>query len=97
MVYVEQDSVLVIHNQDTFYALQGLCPHQHLPLIGGQVWEGVLDCPWHHVQYDLRTGENLYPRRVYPLEVLPRLREQVAPLQVYPVRIVEESIQIGVL
>ena len=96
MVEVEQCSILLVNDQGTFYALQGLCGHQNLPLVGGQVWRGVLDCPWHHFQYDIRTGENLYPRRVYPLNALPHLRQQVSSLMTYPVRVVDREVQLGV-
>ncbi|PSB06191.1 Rieske (2Fe-2S) protein [filamentous cyanobacterium CCP1] len=97
LVEVEQQPVLLIHESDGFYAVEGLCSHQNLPLEGGQVWRGVLDCPWHHFQYDIRTGENLYPQRVYPLDALPQLRSQVNPLKTYPVRIVNQEIQIQLI
>lgn len=95
MVEVRQCPILLVNDRGAFYALQGLCRHQNLPLAGGKVWQGVIDCPWHHFQYDIRTGENLYPRRVYPLDSLPHLREQVHPLSVYPVRVVDEDLQVG--
>ncbi|MCX7593938.1 MAG: Rieske 2Fe-2S domain-containing protein [Fischerella sp.] len=88
--------ILLVNDQGEFYALQGLCGHQNLPLAGGKVWQGVLDCPWHHFQYDIRTGENLYPKRIYPLNALPKLREQVSSLRTYPVRVVDEQVQVGV-
>ncbi len=95
-VEMGQCSILVINQGGEFFALQGLCAHQGLPLAGSKVWQGVLDCPWHHFQYDIRTGENLYPRRVYPLDALPRLREQIAPLQTYPVRVVNQEVQVEI-
>ena len=55
------------------------------------MWGPLLDCPWHHFQYDVRTGENQFPRNVYP-EDLPGLDEQVKPLRVYPVEIREGEI-----
>jgi nitrite reductase/ring-hydroxylating ferredoxin subunit len=97
MVQVGQYSVLLVNDGGAFYALQGLCAHQKLPLVGGQVWQGVLDCPWHHFQYDIQTGENLYPRRVYPLDALPYLRDQISPLHTYPVQVVDGNVQVGVV
>lgn len=88
--------ILLVNDLGKFYALQGLCGHQNLPLEGGKVWQGVIDCPWHHFQYDIRTGENLYPKRIYPLNALPKLHEQISSLRVYPVRIVDEQLQVGV-
>lgn len=96
MVQVGQCPILLVNDGGTLYALQGLCAHQSLPLVGGSVGQGVLDCPWHHFQYDLRTGENLYPRRVYPLNVLPHLRQQVASLITYRLQVVNGQVQVEV-
>jgi len=43
-----------------------ICPHQGLELDEGVLWEDEVDCPHHHYTYDPRTGENLYPKRVFP-------------------------------
>jgi len=94
-IWIGERRILIVNDGRTFYALQGLCGHQNLPLEGGRIWQGTIDCPWHHFQYDLKTGENLYPRRIYPLEALPRLRQQVQPLQTYPVRVVDSELQVG--
>lgn len=96
LVKVGQCPILIINNRGEFHALQGLCPHQGLSLAGGEIWRGVLDCPWHHFQYDIHTGENLYPQRVYPLDSLPQLRQQIAPLKTYSVRIVNQEIQVEI-
>ncbi|NJL35912.1 MAG: Rieske 2Fe-2S domain-containing protein [Leptolyngbyaceae cyanobacterium SM1_4_3] len=95
-IQLGQCSILLINEAGSFYALQGVCPHQDLPLADGKIWKGVLDCPWHHFQYDIRTGENLYPRRVYPLRTLPHLCDQVRSLQTYPVQIVGQEVQVGI-
>lgn len=73
------------------FALDGLCPHQGKLLDGAAVWDHVLDCPWHHFQFDVRTGENLYPRNVYPRD-MPELEAQVRPLRTYPVHVQEGEI-----
>ncbi len=95
-VQVGQCTILLVNDRGEFYALQSLCGHQNLPLVGSKVWQGVLDCPWHHFQYDIRTGENLYPKRVYPLNALPNLRQQIKPLCTYPVRVVNQKVQVGI-
>ena len=96
MVAIGKCQILLVNDGGAFYALQGMCGHQNLPLAGGKVWQGVLDCPWHHFQYDIQTGENLYPRQVYPLSVLPQLHQQVSPLVTYPVRVVAAVVQVGI-
>ena len=88
--------VVVVRAGRDLYALHGLCSHQGRPLEGGAVWKGMLECPWHHFQYDLATGENVYPKRVYPLQVQPQLRRQVRSLRTYPVRERDGYIEVGV-
>lgn len=50
----------------TVVAFGHICPHQERELDEGMLWEGEIDCPHHHYTYDPRTGENLYPKRVFP-------------------------------
>jgi nitrite reductase/ring-hydroxylating ferredoxin subunit len=88
-------SLVLVRSDGQCYALQGRCPHQDLTLAGARVWQGVLDCPWHHFTYDVRTGENLYPRHTYPLCAQPQLGRQVVPLCTYPVRLVAGAIEVG--
>jgi nitrite reductase/ring-hydroxylating ferredoxin subunit len=40
----------------------------------------------HHFTYDVRTGENLFPKNVYPASMT-HLRRQVIPLRTYRVRV----------
>jgi len=96
LVQVENLPILIVNDRGQFYALQGLCGHQQRSLAKATVWQGLIDCPWHHFQYDIRTGENVYPRCVYPLEALPHLRQQLEPLRTYSVRIVEQYVQVKI-
>jgi nitrite reductase/ring-hydroxylating ferredoxin subunit len=59
-----------------------VCPHRGEDLTGGLVYFGAIDCPLHHYLYDLRTGENRYPRNVFPADKAACL----APLTLYPAR-----------
>lgn len=88
--------IVLVNDEGQIYALYGLCSHQQRPLEGGTVWKGVLDCPWHHFQWDVRTGENIFPRNVYPLDSKPHLREQVRTLPTYPVSVVDGYVEVAV-
>ena len=77
--------MILAHYQGRIYALGGVCPHRRNPLEGAVLWDHLIDCPFHHFQYDLRTGRNHYPRNVYPAD-LPRLQNQLGPLEVFPVK-----------
>jgi 3-phenylpropionate/trans-cinnamate dioxygenase ferredoxin subunit len=83
--------VILANWNGRIYALYGLCPHQNNPLEDATMWDHLLDCPWHHFQYDVRTGENVFPKNVYPTDY-PQLREQLRPLRTYPVQMKDGEI-----
>jgi 3-phenylpropionate/trans-cinnamate dioxygenase ferredoxin subunit len=60
------------------YALEGICTHEELSLDGGEVEDGVLECPWHGARYEVCTGR---------VRALPATR----PLRTYPVRVDAEG------
>jgi nitrite reductase/ring-hydroxylating ferredoxin subunit len=86
--YREVGSIpLVLANwQGRIYALHGLCPHRLNPLKGAHLWGHLIDCPWHHFEYDIRTGENYFPKNVYPKDYV-ALEEQLRPLRTYRVEL----------
>jgi phenylpropionate dioxygenase-like ring-hydroxylating dioxygenase large terminal subunit len=58
-------------------AFGATCPHQGNPLDEARIWCDELDCPYHHYTYDLRTGHNGYPARVFPAHKRAELRDLV--------------------
>lgn len=56
VVDVEGNRLAVFRHQGEFFALDETCPHRGGPLHEGMVQEGVLACPWHLWQFDLKTG-----------------------------------------
>lgn len=82
-VVVAGKPVLLARLEDGSVAASSpVCPHRGEDLSGGMVYMGAIDCPLHHYLYDLRTGENRYPRNVFPADVAARLK----PLPLYPVK-----------
>jgi nitrite reductase/ring-hydroxylating ferredoxin subunit len=77
-------AVLLIHGPDGIHALQPLCPHARLPLVGGKIVGGHFLCPHHGARFDLTSG---MPVRPIPV---------AAPLVIYPVRIENEQIFVAV-
>lgn len=88
--------VLLVNVEGRVHALQAFCPHRAAPLQEGTLWGAVIECPWHHYRYDARSGENLYPRNVYP-DDLPFVQRDLRPLRRYAVRVEGDDIwvQIG--
>lgn len=78
--------VLLANFEGVIYAVSGICLHQMNPLEGAIMWGPFIDCPFHHFQYDCRTGENHFPANVYPKD-MPHLRDQLRPLKPYKVEI----------
>ena len=87
--------VLLANYEETIYAVSGICPHQMNPLEGATMWGPLVDCPWHHFQFDCRTGANHFPANVYPKD-LQHLRKQVAPLKRYAVEIRDGEVWVNI-
>src|SRR5690606_24907051 len=63
--------ILLCEVEGEVYALDGICTHEDLPLDGGEVEDGILECPWHGARYEVCTGQ---------VRALPATR----PLRTYP-------------
>ena len=83
---LESGPVVLANYQGSVYALSGLCLHKLNPLDGAALRGPHIDCPYHHYQYDVRTGANHYPQSAFPPE-LAGLDGQLKPLRVYPVEV----------
>jgi nitrite reductase/ring-hydroxylating ferredoxin subunit len=82
-VWIEGEKVLLARLDDgTLAAAVSTCPHQGADLTEGMLYMDAIDCPLHHYLYDLRTGENRYPRNVFPAHLAARL----ASLRLYSVK-----------
>jgi 3-phenylpropionate/trans-cinnamate dioxygenase ferredoxin component len=79
LFFVDAKPVLIAHQKDRYYAVDGICPHKGFELEGAVLWDGVVECPWHRYQYDLCTGENRVPKDIYPRE----LAERIEPIATY--------------
>lgn len=83
---LDSGPVLLANYEGTIYALSGICLHKLNPLDGATMWGPHIDCPYHHFQYDARTGANYFPQNVYPKD-LPHLNTQLGSLKTYPIEI----------
>jgi len=92
---LDSGPILLANHQGTIYAVSGLCPHKLNPLEGAVLWGALIDCPWHHFQFDCRTGENHYPANVYP-EELQHIRKQTIALSNYAVEIRDDEVWVHV-
>ena len=81
-------SVVLANCDGQIYAVDGLCPHKGFELDNAQLFGCVIECPWHRYQYDVRTGENCYPRNVYPCD----LPVPVQPIATHRVELIGSEI-----
>lgn len=68
------DHVIALFQIDgEFYALDNNCPHRGGPLGEGDVEEGLVTCPWHGWQFDIKSGASpINPAacvKTYPVKV----------------------------
>ena len=85
---LDSRSVTIVNDGGRFYAVDGLCPHKGFELDHAFIVHGCVECPLHGYQYDLRTGENVYPARVYVGE----FSRTADPIATYPVDILDGQI-----
>jgi 3-phenylpropionate/trans-cinnamate dioxygenase ferredoxin subunit len=76
--------VLICEHLGQYYAHSTICPHQGNSLDGARLWGRMIECPWHHYEFDVASGENGYPSRVDPGELLGELGDTVQPLRTFP-------------
>lgn len=74
--------VLVALVEGSPYAVQDACRHRQASLVTGVIRDGVVTCPSHLFQYDLRTGA--------------RHDTEGEPLPSYPARIVGGVVEVDV-
>lgn len=78
---VEDKIVALFLDDENWYAMDSVCAHQGGPLVRGMVADGCVTCPWHGWRYNLANGCNTVTGK--PM------------LDVYPVRIVDDLIEVG--
>jgi nitrite reductase/ring-hydroxylating ferredoxin subunit len=82
--FIGDRKILIARREDgRVVASSAVCPHEGADLTdGGTIYMGAIDCPWHHYLYDLATGENRYPKNVFPADLACTLK----PLRLLPAR-----------
>jgi nitrite reductase/ring-hydroxylating ferredoxin subunit len=78
--YVADGRIVALFNvEGTFYALDGICPHQGGPLGKGALAGSIVTCPWHGFQFDVTSGQHQTSKSL----VHPRFPVKVEDGQVY--------------
>ena len=83
--------VLIANVGGEYCAFSAVCPHLEGPLDKGRLEGEVVECPWHHYRFNVRSGENWYPKNVYPKDLGSRLPD----LLIRKVRVEGDEIWVG--
>lgn len=93
-VVVENQTLVLVNLEGKYCVLDARCPHRGGPLDQGELWQGTLECPWHHFRFNPATGENVYPANVYPPDML-LLQQELGPARSFPVEVRADGIFVG--
>ena len=82
LVVVDGAQIALFNVDGEFSALSNRCSHARGPLVDGSVKDGVVTCPWHSAEFDLKTGAALCaPAR--------------GPVPAYQVKVVGDAVLVG--
>lgn len=90
MVEVGGKDVLISNLGGQYFAISNKCTHLGGSLAKGSLEGGVVTCPRHHAQFDVKTGQAVAEAK------LGFIKMKVKDEQSYEVKIEGESILIGV-
>jgi nitrite reductase/ring-hydroxylating ferredoxin subunit len=68
-VFLEGRDILVLKIEEDYFAIHNVCTHAFALMVGGFVEGYEIECPLHGARFDVRTGMNLTPPAVRPLDV----------------------------
>ncbi len=58
---VKGEEILLVKFEDRYYAISERCTHRGGPLSEGTLEEGLVTCPWHFGQFEIKTGQVMSP------------------------------------
>ena len=82
-VEINDEPIVVINISGQYYAIGDVCTHDNGPLGDGEVEDNSIVCPRHGAKFDIRNGKAL---------TLPAVKNTPT----YPVRVINNQIQIGI-
>lgn len=56
VIKAEGKKLAIFRIDDRCFAINDICPHQGASLGKGTLKGFVVSCPWHHQQFDIRSG-----------------------------------------
>lgn len=82
-ITVDGIPIVLFNLENEYYAIENRCTHEDFPLSEGPIINGQITCPLHGARFNIKTGEVTAPPAF----------EDVAT---FPVRIIEDKIQVAI-
>ena len=90
MVVVGGKEILISNLGGQFYAISNKCTHLGGSLSRGSLEGGIVTCPRHHAQFDVKTGQAVAEAKIGFIKM--KVKDEPS----YEVKIDGESILVGV-
>lgn len=59
-IRIDKHTICLSRLIDGFFAIHDSCPHEKVSLSNGKCSaNGMIECPWHHYLFDIRSGKNI--------------------------------------
>ena len=68
-VSVDGVEILLANVRGEYRAIGAVCTHEGGPLPEGDLFQGIVTCPWHASEFDVSTGEVVTPPATEPQPV----------------------------
>ncbi|MEZ6129960.1 MAG: Rieske 2Fe-2S domain-containing protein [Planctomycetaceae bacterium] len=74
--------IFAVYNVDgQFHVLDGICPHAGGPLGKGSLSGGIVTCPWHGWQFDVRSGQHCLNQSLCQASWMPEIIDGMVCIQ----------------
>jgi len=74
-VSVGNQKVLIARVGGDYCAINNACPHLRASLADGTIQDGIVTCPWHKAQFDVRTGQAVGEAKIIVFRTMPKNAE----------------------
>ena len=66
-VSFKQNDILIVHLNGEFFAIDSVCSHMNMELMGGRILGDCITCPHHGAQFRIRDGAAAGYPAVHPI------------------------------
>lgn len=70
-VEIDGIPVAIWNVEGEYFATSDTCTHEEASLSEGDLWDGIIECPLHGAQFDVRTGRVMSLPAIFPLATYP--------------------------